>query len=94
MRLISFGGVRWEVCETPRLADRRDRTSSRSVLYFLSRAGSRRCDEFPRNWESLTDKDLCALLARARSLAETAVFAMSDSRLGTSDSRLATSDLR
>ena len=76
MRLISYGGVRWEVCETPRVADRRDASASHSALYFLSRAGSRRCDEFPADWQELPDKELCALFRRARSIAEDAIFAM------------------
>lgn len=74
-RLISYCGIRWEVLEKPRLKAARETDVTSKALYFLSRAGSRRSDSVPSDWEHLAEKDLATLCAHARPLHEHAVFA-------------------
>lgn len=71
-RHISFRGARWEVLEAPRVAGRADAATS---LYFLSRAGTRRVDDFPEDWETLSTRELTAMCAAARTLHERSAFA-------------------
>jgi hypothetical protein len=76
-RFISFRGFRWDVVETPSLADttqRRRASGARTALYFLSKFGTRRTDHFPSDWSKLSEKELRALCERAYTLAENAVL--------------------
>jgi len=62
-RFFSLTGVRWEVLEAP------------DSLYFLSRAGSRRCDDYPADWAKQSAREIASLCLRARPLAEQPMFA-------------------
>jgi hypothetical protein len=71
-RTIEFAGFRWGVFEPPAkpLPSRSSDGAPSTRLYFLSRAGSRRADAYPRDWASLSDRELASLCADALSIGE------------------------
>jgi len=76
-RTVEFRGFRWGVFEAPAKplqSEQRDRAGSPG-LYFLSRVGSRRSDAYPKNWASLSERELASLCASAQLIGEHAAFA-------------------
>jgi hypothetical protein len=65
-KFVHADGWTWEALETPPPAPTLDgNDGEQSVLYFLSRNESRRCDDFPEEWVSLPTSMLRTLCDRA-----------------------------